>query len=263
MKHPRLWTSIRTTGTTFAAYLTSARWFRWALAVFVIALLAAAYYPEVAYWIDRARGGNPYGLAQRWPFGERVSWRPATPPMNLRNWSAKYHFWISPLTRDGIVFSLLLFYLLARRRRSPLTRRYILTTGMISYLFGCAISVWLFYLKFGYFRFLEPANRYGFWEELARPIIRAFLVWQGQMEPLNKGGFQHTMETVWPYYIRVPLIILAVFCMSSYLIIKTKRKQMHGYCWKCGYDLRGNVRSTRCPECGSVVSRPEFNATSE
>lgn len=36
-----------------------------------------------------------------------------------------------------------------------------------------------------------------------------------------------------------------------------RRREKHGLCGGCGYDLRGNV-SGRCPECGTITPEPEI-----
>ncbi|MCC6682323.1 MAG: hypothetical protein IT445_15585 [Phycisphaeraceae bacterium] len=241
------------------AFRAAAHWRGWLLVVLLVVFVAVVYYPEVAYWVERTQQGSPYGLAQRWPFGQQVHWRTAaiTRVVTLRDWSAKYHLWLSPLTRDGIVFSVLLFYLLVRQRRPPVTQRHVFCVGVICYLLGCVASVWLFYLRFGYFRFLEPYNHYGFWEELARPVTQLVSMWQGQAVPMNSVGFEHMMNTVWPYYVRAPLIILAVFCVSAWLMLRGKRTGASGYYYKCGYDLRGSAESAQCPECGANIARPK------
>ena len=49
----------------------------------------------------------------------------------------------------------------------------------------------------------------------------------------------------------LPLALLII--PTALLLWLDRRRIRRGHCWKCGYNLRGNV-SGRCPECGRKTS---------
>jgi len=55
----------------------------------------------------------------------------------------------------------------------------------------------------------------------------------------DQGGF------IFPLWI--PIVMIGLPTWGLFVI--DKRRDRHGLCAKCGYDLRGNTKG-RCPECG-------------
>ena len=53
-----------------------------------------------------------------------------------------------------------------------------------------------------------------------------------------------------------PLTLLGLVSLPFSLLWHRRRRyrERHGLCLKCGYDLRGSVGSSLCPECGDAIA---------
>jgi len=232
---------------TAPIFASRSRWHRWMLAIGLVVIVAGAYIPEVAFWL---------GHLEHRPQNVIAILRKLTLPYEVRRW---YSTLVQPmLVRDGIIFSILCFYLLIHIRKPPLTWRFISSMAILCYLGGCAISLSLFYLKFGYFRIAQNSSGETLWELIAYPYHhvvswlqgRAPAVVSGRYQPLN----QSNMEIIWRCYVRTPFAVIIAFSVIAIAIVWSKQKQAQRYCKHCGYDLIGSTASTHCPECGAAIS---------
>ncbi len=70
------------------------------------------------------------------------------------------------------------------------------------------------------------------------------------------GGMRYA--TGWYVLLDIPTwagILTAYPCIAAVREAVRRRRDRHGRCRSCGYDLTGNV-SGRCPECGLAQERP-------
>jgi hypothetical protein len=75
------------------------------------------------------------------------------------------------------------------------------------------------------------------------------LNWVPRIERIN--GSRLIYMPLWMIAL-VPAVI-ALYCWR-----RERRRPRYGHCQACGYNLTGNVTG-RCPECGTVIGKPQLN----
>lgn len=85
-----------------------------------------------------------------------------------------------------------------------------------------------------------PAAEFGWFMEPAEPR---------RLSPLFEWYPSEVSAAFIPLWL--PLVLLAVPTVLLFWL--GRRRIRPGHCWKCGYNLRGNI-SGRCPECGRKTS---------
>lgn len=63
-------------------------------------------------------------------------------------------------------------------------------------------------------------------------------------------SFSYSSGLLWiPMWIPFCLLASGIVCLH----FKSRRSRKCGYCASCGYDLRGSLKSIKCPECGMPI----------